>query len=387
MKNKLSLSVMTMIGVLLVLSLLIASCTQQMTGVTTTTSKQTVSTTTSAVTTTASTAAKANWWDTFGTPQYGGTLIQAQSGLFIPNVDPYASFGGGFFQWDLSTLWHNDWTTPRDAFAFNTIFTSPDYIQGNIADKWTMTDPLTLTVTIQEGIHWENKSPVNGREFVADDVASHYDRMLGTGHGFSVPSVINAGALSEIKSVTATDKYTVQFNFKDSAAIGMMQLVDMSAQNYIEAPEWVALGGPPPTAVAAPAGGPPAGGPPDGAPPAGGPPGGEATLPSGPLTDWHTMVGTGPFLLNDFVSGATITYTKNPDYFGIDERYPKNKLPYADTLDLITYFRPLNNISRSAYGQGRYGGHYRLATGSISCQNKSGTCSGHQSGRRPGYHC
>jgi len=83
-------------------------------------------------------------------------------------------------------------------------------------------------------------------------------------------------------------------------------------------PEWVALGE---TGGSTPApGGPPAGGPP---------------IAGGALTDWTTVVGTGPFMLTDFVIGSSMTLVKNPDYWQNDERYPKNKLPYVDTLKQI----------------------------------------------------
>ena len=44
------------------------------------------------------------------------------------------------------------------------------------------------------------------------------------------------------------------------------------------------------------------------------------------------MVGTGPYELTGFVPGASYTYTKNPNYWGYDEKYPENRLPYIDEL-------------------------------------------------------
>jgi len=39
--------------------------------------------------------------------------------------------------------------------------------------------------------------------------------------------------------------------------------------------------------------------------------------------------------LQDFVSSGSATLVKNPNYWGYDERYPKNQLPYIDTLKVI----------------------------------------------------
>jgi peptide/nickel transport system substrate-binding protein len=58
----------------------------------------------------------------------------------------------------------------------------------------------------------------------------------------------------------------------------------------------------------------------------------EAVEKWGDLNDWHRMIGTGPFILKDFVAGSSITTVRNPDYFGRDERYPQNQLPYVDKI-------------------------------------------------------
>jgi peptide/nickel transport system substrate-binding protein len=39
--------------------------------------------------------------------------------------------------------------------------------------------------------------------------------------------------------------------------------------------------------------------------------------------------------LKDFVSGSSATLIKNPNYWGYDERYPQNKLPYIDTIKYL----------------------------------------------------
>ncbi len=52
----------------------------------------------------------------------------------------------------------------------------------------------------------------------------------------------------------------------------------------------------------------------------------------GDISDWRNFVGTGPYELTDWVQGTSITHTKNPDYWGFDEKYPQNRLPYIDKL-------------------------------------------------------
>ena len=50
----------------------------------------------------------------------------------------------------------------------------------------------------------------------------------------------------------------------------------------------------------------------------------------GDMSDWRNLVGTGPFMVTDVVDGSSATLVKNPDYWGYDEKYPENRLPYVD---------------------------------------------------------
>jgi ABC-type transport system substrate-binding protein len=61
----------------------------------------------------------------------------------------------------------------------------------------------------------------------------------------------------------------------------------------------------------------------------------EAVQLYGNLNDWHDAVGTGPFILQDFVDSSSMTLVKNPNYWGTDERYPQNKLPYVNELEYL----------------------------------------------------
>jgi len=55
----------------------------------------------------------------------------------------------------------------------------------------------------------------------------------------------------------------------------------------------------------------------------------------GDVSDWHHAIGTGPFILKDFVPNCSATLIKNPNYWGYDERYPQNKLPYVDMIKYL----------------------------------------------------
>jgi len=321
-----------LLGFLLIFSLLSACTTSTTTPPTNTSSTNPHTSTTSLSTVVTSPSVQTNWWDKFGKPQYGGTIILAGGDNSANRMDPYDFIGGGNQLW-LDNMFNYKWDLDRSTYAFNTDFVPVEYVKGNLVDTWEQTDPSTITIHLKQGIKWQNKAPVNGRELTANDVAFSYDRIFGLGNGYTQPSTWWGMVSGYFASVTATDKYTVVFKFNSSSALNFFQLTQMPGFNQIVAPEWVALGGPPPSSTSSTAaGGPPGGGPPGGGPP--GPPGG-GQAPSGPLNDWHLVVGTGPWMLTDFSSGSATTFTRNPNYFGHDERYPQNQLPYADQLKML----------------------------------------------------
>ncbi|MDP2730523.1 MAG: ABC transporter substrate-binding protein [Dehalococcoidales bacterium] len=57
----------------------------------------------------------------------------------------------------------------------------------------------------------------------------------------------------------------------------------------------------------------------------------------GDMTNWRNYVGTGPFMLTDFLPDSTMTYIRNPNYWDKDPVGPGkgNQLPY---LDEVKYF-------------------------------------------------
>lgn len=285
----------------------------------------------------------ANWWDKFGEPKYGGKIIltvdETSNLQFDPGDHPYDA---GLFLLYFDTLVSNNWTLDRSIWNFKTNEAPLQYLTGCLAESWEQPDMQTLILHVRPGIHWHNKAPVNGREFTAEDIAFYFDRRCGTGHGFTQPLIYSQELASEFESATVNDKYTVTLKFKRPSITVIFDV--LTPFRYHEAPEWVALAGPPDNT---PAEGPPKGGPPGGGPPKGGPPGGDTSkggppkggpppiTRSGPLNDWKNAVGTGPWILTNFVDGSSLNFVKNPDYWGHDERHPQNRVPYADKLDVL----------------------------------------------------
>ena len=296
---------------LMVASLLLASCTTKttsstsMTTKTSTTTKTTTQTTTTTIktaTTKAPTTATAtgNWWDSLGTPQYGGTMtlrLAADIVNFDPiNAETLVTIESAWME----ELHSNDWTMNPAVYDYKATYRPSDYVKGFLAKDWEFTDPNTYVVHLRQGIHWQNIPPVNGREFTADDVVYHYGRLHGGGAGFTKPSPYwtTVSAWLDLISITADGNYTVVFKWKTPNPESITEtLQSTSTGGCIEARE--------------------------------------AVQQWGDLSDWHHAIGTGPFILKDFVGGSSATLVKNQNYWGYDERYPQNKLPYIDTLQFL----------------------------------------------------
>jgi peptide/nickel transport system substrate-binding protein len=71
----------------------------------------------------------------------------------------------------------------------------------------------------------------------------------------------------------------------------------------------------------------------------------------GDLLDWRNLVGTGPYELVDWVQGSSLTFTKNPNYWAFDEKYPDNRLPYID--EIVWLVMPEESTRLAAFRSGQ----------------------------------
>jgi len=299
---------------LIATSLILASCATSTststapatTSQTTTTTKPSQTSTTSTTiasgttsTTKPVTTSTGNWWDSLGTPQYGGT-ITLRLDRDIVNFDPYFGAGMSINAAFMEKLHTDDWTLDPATFDYRIAFRPSAFVKAYVGTSWEITKPDTYVIHLRQGIHWQDIPPANGREFVADDVVYHFNREYALGGGFTKASTVasSASIFKNLKSVTATDKYTVTFVWNTTNPEAIMEnMATGGSDQFIENSDAVKLWG--------------------------------------DVTDWRHAIGTGPYILTDFVSGSSATLKKNPNYWGYDERYPQNKLPYADALKIL----------------------------------------------------
>ncbi len=175
----------------------------------------------------------------------------------------------------------------------------PPVMINNLAESWEIPDANTVVFHIRQGVHFglnpksEASRLVNGREVTAADVAYSITRE-------STMPLANAMQMVPgwLKSATATDKWTVVVKGDDTEAhrtgLAFELLNDMT---YIIPPEVVQK--------------------------------------YGDLVKWENSVGTGPFMLTDYISSSISTLVKNPNYWRKHPLYPDDTMPYVDVVKLL----------------------------------------------------
>jgi ABC-type transport system substrate-binding protein len=207
-------------------------------------------------------------------PRYGGVLHFPAT---IRALDPTAGYRPELaLVWDTLTEWEATWYFPE-------IQTTP-VIRKTLAESWEMVDPSTWIFHLRHGVKFHNRPPVNGREMTAEDVKYSYELLRDKAQ------YANRAAL--VKEIQVIDTYTVRFDLQLPDPQFYLNVVDSLSPVIV-----------PREAVEAPGG-----------------------LMQNPI-------GTGAFMLKDFVPGEGALLVRNPDYFLRDK--DGQQLPYVDAVRLV----------------------------------------------------
>lgn len=177
-----------------------------------------------------------------------------------------------------------------------------------LAESWEMPDSTTIVFRLRHGIRWalntnsEASKLVAGRELNASDVAFSINRSWTSPTSFIFSS---NQPQDRLVSVKALDKYTVEC--KVPAQVQGPDLFITGDQLKIIPPEVVSK--------------------------------------YGDMKDWKNSVGTGPWILTDFVTGSSITYVRNQNYWMKDPLNPDNQLPYADSVKELIISDPSTRLA------------------------------------------
>jgi peptide/nickel transport system substrate-binding protein len=169
----------------------------------------------------------------------------------------------------------------------------------DLAESWEVSDGgLTYTFKMRQGVKFHNVAPVSGRLFDAEDVTASYKR-FSVGLTNSIGGSVQAGSAGSpsfgnslkgvVDNVTAPDKQTVVFKLTKPNAIFTNIL---STYNFF----WIFPK--------------------------------EVDTGYDPL---QKVIGTGPWVLSNYIPSSRFEYTKNPDYY-------EKGIPYMDGA--ISYIIP-----------------------------------------------
>ncbi len=258
-------------------------------------------------------------------PKYGGVLKVGLEGDIVDFDEIVGNpFSAKTEQVTNETLWTGDWArgaaggygTNEAAWTGKTDVW--ELYAGAIAESWELPSKIegetcTVIYHIRKGIHWAlnpvNPRPaerlVGGRELTADDVVFSLEQAI-----FDIRARIGKTDPTIRQSkITSPEPWIVKVEFP-------WESFEMAISRF--------------------------GGSVNIVPP-------EVVQQLGDMNDWKRSVGTGPFMLTDFVPGSTATMVRNPNYWNKDPIGPGkgNQLPYLDgvkyllILDKSTLFAAL----------------------------------------------
>ena len=184
-------------------------------------------------------------------------------------------------------------------------------IEGDLAESWTQPNETTYVFKLRRGVRWHPKPPVNGREVTSEDVRYSLERFM------TVKGNSNAYMLKSVERVETPDKYTVRISLKEPFA----WFLDMLAS---------------PVAIPIVAR--------------------EVVEKFGDLKKAEAVIGTGPFMLENYKPNTGFTLVRHPSYFLAG-------LPLIDRIEVSV---DEDNASRmAAFMSGKYDIGYATAAGNI----------------------
>lgn len=250
-------------------------------------------------------------------PKYGGELTISATGDPIIFDELGSPFHAAAYTLQLTNeeLVIGDWARgPAGTGEADFILTVGGFVfsTGCLAESWEIPEVGHIIFHIRQGVHYalnpasEASRLVNGRELTADDVATTLNKYRTTpGSAASYADFVKA-------TVTAPDKWTVDIQIPPQYTEDISVTMDYAS---ICAPEvWEKYGS---------------------------------------MRDWRNSVGTGPFILMDYVPSASVILSRNPNYWMKDPVGPGkgNQLPYLSGVKFVII--PDNSTRQAALRTGK----------------------------------
>jgi peptide/nickel transport system substrate-binding protein len=224
-------------------------------------------------------------------PRYGGevTLAYSSSPLYFDEIlghYAYAQPMGYATEGLVIGDWAKGPTGTGEASLNYYLFPTDNIITGSLAESWELVDSTTMLFNIRKGVHFHDKPPTNGRELNANDVVLSFERLWADTRNLFSSAVPWD---THMESITAPDQYTVIFKSKPGK-LGLVFEFAAAQQKIL------------PSEV----------------------------IEAHEVIEWQDMIGTGAFIITDFVHDSSVTFERNPNYWKKDPFHPENTLPYLD---------------------------------------------------------
>ena len=236
-----------------------------------------------------------------GKPQYGGTLtIREFSDPLCCDSFANKMMSGNLVLWyAYEQLLKFDWARgPAGTGEFTNLAVSSPEAQmgGELVESVEKPSPEVWILNIRKGVHFQDTGTeagdlVGGREMTADDVVWAYERNVHSPDGAIQVLQPRCAAAFTIEK---TGPWQVTFTTPVQPITAQWWVIEGGGYGYLYPREIVET--------------------------------------YGDLNDWHNTVGTGPWILENWVPATSVTFRRNPNYWGINPVGPGkgDQLPYAD---------------------------------------------------------
>ena len=293
-------AVWVLLSLLIVMTMVLVSCKTETT--TTTGGTTTVTGTVTNPTETPAPAVETPVDTTYGEkPKYGGIFTGVLSADILSFDEGFAQNSSATYTLKLTNeeLLQGDWTKgPAGTSQANFVLGGVNNMNlkaGSLADTWQIPERGKMIFHIREGVHWHNKPPTNGRELTVEDVVFSLKRMCTESASYFKLAYPNLAKTAVITGDEVARTVTIECPVSEWAN-SVTLFPDFLAIMPKDAIEYYKN-----------------------------------------LGDWHNSIGTGPFILTDFVSNGSATLKRNDNYWGTNPIGPGkgDQLPYLDGVKVL----------------------------------------------------
>jgi len=238
-------------------------------------------------------------------PQYGGVvnLVQPTNytifGPAVSNRGP--NIAGTVFE-QITTADRTRGLSGSGVSDYGDGPTSMQDVIGQLAEKWSTPTSDTWVLDIRHGVHYQvnpnsaGAALANGREMTADDVKASLEFIRDTPSSWAR---VAEPVLEQNMFVEKTGPWQLTVHTPKNPGTAYLWLMGGGGSQYVWPKEFLDK--------------------------------------YGTNNDWKVQVGTGPFILTDFVDNSVITFQRNPNYWEKNPVGPGkgDQLPYTDGVKML----------------------------------------------------